>query len=64
VTYGTQNGLLIIQDDDVIFGFSQTNYTVRESAGFIAIPVTRFGDTGVAVRKTSAKTKTKTQNQI
>ena len=49
VSYGTPNGLLIIQDNDVTFGFSQSTYAVREEAGFMAVPVVRFGDTNSAV---------------
>ena len=49
VSYGIPNGLLVIQDNDVTFGFSQSAYSVREDAGFIAIPVVRFGDTNSVV---------------
>ena len=49
VSYGIPNGLLVIQDNDVTFGFSQSTYSVREEAGFMAIPVVRFGDTNSVV---------------
>ena len=48
-SYPLPNAVLVIQDNDVTFGFSQPAYSVREEAGRIAIPVVRGGDTNTPV---------------